>query len=381
MHNITAGVKTCNRYAVAAALFICLIADAAMAADQMQAAQSFPGRAAVPPITNDGTVTVPAFDLPFSSFASEAAKDALVKRLRHPMPIDRDIAKMRQITDTWFEPNLAMEKQLYPYTSQKSKMGGVPVESFVPAAGIAPQNVERVIVNLHGGGFITGGGGPAGALEAVPLASIGRIKIIAVDYRMAPEYHFPAASEDVAAVYRELLKTYRPENIGFFGCSAGGMLTGETIPWFLKEKLPLPGALAIVCASLHMFGEGDSSQIAPRLGSVVPIIPPVRPEDHFGPTEPYFAGVSVNDPLAVPGASKDVMKAFPPTLFLTGTRAPEMSGAAQSHLELTELGVKSELLLFDGLDHGFYSDPSLPESKTAYSLIARFFMENLGSKR
>jgi acetyl esterase/lipase len=58
-----------------------------------------------------------------------------------------------------------------------------------------------------------------------------------------------------------------------------------------------------------------------------------------------------------------------------------MSAAAQSHLELKQLGVKSELLLFDGMDHGFYSDPALPESVTAYKLIAEFFAENLGVNR
>ena len=84
--------------------------------------------------------------------------------------------------------------------------------------------------------------------------------------------------------------------------------------------------------------------------------------------------------LAVPSASQDVLKAFPPTLFLTGTRAPEMSGAAQSHIELRDLGVKSKLLLFDGMDHGFFADPGLPESTRAYKLIVQFFAENLGSK-
>jgi monoterpene epsilon-lactone hydrolase len=69
------------------------------------------------------------------------------------------------------------------------------------------------------------------------------------------------------------------------------------------------------------------------------------------------------------------------TLILTGTRAPDMSAAVQSHLDLVELGVKSQLLIFDGLDHGFMSDTSLPESTRAYKFITRFFADNLGAKR
>ena len=272
-------------------------------------------------------------------------------------------------------------KSLYPYKSTRSTIGGVPVETFDPLAGISPENKDRVLIELHGGGFVAGGGGPGGAIESIPIAGEARIRVVAVDYRLAPEHRFPAGSEDVAAVYRELLKTYKPENIGIFGCSAGGMLAGQSIAWFLKENLPVPGAIGVICASLYTFAEGDSAQLWPRMGSVIPIVPPAKPDDTFGRSMPYLAGASPKDPLAVPGASKEVLKKFPPTLFLTGTRAPEMSAAAQSHLALRELGVKSELFLFDGLDHGFHSDANLPESRLAYKFIARFFAENLGVKR
>ena len=345
-------------------------------------AQSIPGMPPLPPVKDDGSIATPSFDLPFSSYASAEAKDAFVQLLRNPMPMSFDIGKIRQMTDEAVLPRIEKAKALYPYTSSKSAMGGIPVETFVPAAGIAPENQNRVLVNLHGGAFIVGGGGPGGAVEAIPIAGAARIKVVAVDYRLAPEHRFPAASEDVAAVYRELLKTYRPENIGIYGCSAGGQLTGQAIAWFLKEHLPLPGAIGIFCASTHKFGEGDSAQLWPRMGSVVRVMPPTNPNaEGFGRQMPYLAGANPQDPLAVPAASKDVIKAFPPTLLLTGTRAPEMSSAAQSHLEFIEVGVKSQLLLFDGLDHGFFSDASLPESVRAYNLIAKFFAENLGAKR
>ena len=357
-----------------AALLACFTTTAAAAADM-------PGIAPSPPVQDDGTIATPSFNLPFSSFASREAADELVNRIRNPTQISPDIAKMRKMTDDKMAPLLALAKSLYPYTSTKSVIGGVPVETFTPAAGISPKNKDRVLIELHGGGFLTGGGGPDGASEAVPLASVARIKVVAVDYRQAPEHRFPAGSEDVATVYRALLKTHRPENIGIYGCSAGGMLTAEAIPWFLKEHLPLPGAIGVFCASTHTFAEGDSAQLWPRMGSVIPLIPPAKPDGTFGRNSPYFAGASPKDPLAVPSASTAVLKAFPPTLFLTGTRAPEMSAAAQSHLELRDLGVTSELLLFDGMDHGFYVNPNLPESKRAYRLVAQFFDENLGHKK
>jgi acetyl esterase/lipase len=257
-------------------------------------------------------------------------------------------------------------------------MGGVPVETFVPADGIPAENRDKVLIGLHGGGFVAGGGGTGGAIEAIPVAGEGKIKVVAVDYRLAPENRFPAASEDVAAVYRELLKTHKPENVGLYGCSAGGVLAAQAVAWFQKEGLPKPGAIGVFCASLHGFGVGDSAHLWPRMGSVIRIPAPMVPVTTYGAGSPYQAGQSAGNPLVRPAASKDVLREFPPTLFLTGTRAPEMSGAAQSHLELRTLGVQSELYLFDGMDHGFYIDLTVPESRQANSLIVRFFLENLG---
>ena len=335
---------------------------------------------AKPAVTDDGTIVTPSFNLPFSSFASPEARAAFVQRLREPGSTNADIAAVRRASDDKLRPQLELVRKLYPTTSMRAKIGTVPVETFTPAAGVAPENKDRILIELHGGGFVAGGGGMTGALSSIPIAGTGRIKVISVDYRLAPENRFPAASEDVATVYRALLKTYRPENIGIFGCSAGGMLAAQTIPWLLKEKLPLPGAIGVFCATIHTFAEGDSAQLWTRMGSVLPIVPPAKPDGTFGRTLPYFSTTSPSDPLAVPGASMDILKQFPPTLFLTGTRAPEMSGAAQGHIELLDLGRVSELALFDGMDHGFFSDATLPESLRAYRLITRFFAQHLGKK-
>ena len=106
--------------------------------------------------------------------------------------------RRRGMDERFFGPQLEKAKALYPYTSNKSMMGGVQVETFEPAVGIAPGNRKRVLINLHGSGFMLGGGGTGGAVESAPIAGVGRIKVVSVDYRMAPEHRFPAATEDVA---------------------------------------------------------------------------------------------------------------------------------------------------------------------------------------
>src|SRR3546814_15853553 len=91
--------------------------------------------------------------------------------------------------------------------------------------------------------------------------AIGRIQGISVYYRQGPDFTFPAASEDVAAVYRELIKQYDPRNIGIYGCSAGGLLTAQSVAWLIDKKLPLPGAIAMLCEGGAYWTEGDSSRM------------------------------------------------------------------------------------------------------------------------
>jgi epsilon-lactone hydrolase len=126
------------------------------------------------------------------------------------------------------------------------QIGGVNTEVFVPEDGIARKNQRRVLINVHGGGF-EGGSRTISHIESVPISSVGRIKVVSIDYRMGLEYAFPAASEDVESVYRELLKTYKAKNIGIYGCSAGGALTAQSVSWFENKDLALPGAVGMFC--------------------------------------------------------------------------------------------------------------------------------------
>src|SRR3546814_13088504 len=68
-----------------------------------------------------------------------------------------------------------------------------------------------------------------------------------------------AATEDALAVYKELLKTYRPQDIGVYGTSAGGMLTAQLIARLGKEGVPNPAVIAIMAAGAGPRGASDSS--------------------------------------------------------------------------------------------------------------------------
>jgi acetyl esterase/lipase len=315
--------------------------------------------------------------LPFSRFASPQAKKEFLNLVSRPYPqpegpLDsREMAaKYRQKFDTqYYLPLLRKFRARYPVTIEPRIIAGIQTDIVAPKGGIAPKNETRVLINLHGGGFVIGARA-GGQVESVPVASVGKIKVFTVDYREAPEFKFPAASEDVAAVYRELLQDYDAESIGIFGCSAGGLLTAEAVSWFQKLGLPKPGAIAILCGSAGGLFEGDSAYLWPSDDGLTP----------RGARESltYFQGVDPLDPLVSPGYSPAGLAQFPPTLIMTSTRGVDLSPSVYADVQLTKAGVISELHVWEGLGHGgFINSPDIPETEDAIKFVVRFFDRHL----
>jgi len=328
-------------------------------------------------IDDDGTVHVPAFKLPLSVYMSEEAKHAYEQKLLHPISPEpsADIARQREHYNSYLlAPWLQKAKARYPVNIEARKFAGVQTDVITPKNGIAARNLEHVLINLHGGSFAFGAG-MGGLIESIPIASVGKIKVISVDYREGPEYKFPAASEDVAAVYKELLKRYKPQNVGIYGCSAGGVLTGMAVAWFQKEHLPRPGAVGIFCAAADAILGGDSRYYTAPLEGEIP--PPPSPNPPPFPMA-YLAEVDLKNPMVSPVFTPAVITQFPPTLIITGTRSFELSSAVYTHTQLTKAGVAAELHVWDGMWHGFIYDVELPESREAFAAAANFFNLYLG---
>ena len=325
-----------------------------------------------------GTVHLQPLDVPFSTFASIESQKAFVSRAtgsRQIPPTGADIKTLREFYNKYNVALAARAKELYPVDIKPQVIGGVRTEVITPKGGVAKKNQNRVLINLHGGAFLWGEGA-GGEEESVPIASIGRVTVITVAYRQGPEFKFPAASEDVAAVYQELLRTYDPVNVGIYGCSAGGILTAESIAWLQKRKLPRPGAIGTFCGSASGFG-GDSVYVAFPLAAQTPLVGARTGELSFSP---YFSEASIADPLVLPINSSDVLAKFPPTLLIAGSRDFAVSSLFHTQAALTNLGVETELHIWDGMWHAFFIDPDIPESKEVYRVIVNFFDRHLGRR-
>ena len=345
----------------------------------------FAGAGPTPPahqviVDPDGTVHVPAQAVPVSEFLSPQGKAYLRD---HLLQVQRpEMLVQKGGIPPLLAGYLARQHQLFAVDRKNTHIAGVHAFVYTPRAGITPRNRHRVLIDLHGGGF-SGCWPGCAELESIPVAALGRIRVISLDYRESPQYRFPAASEDVAAVYRELLKTYDARSIGIYGCSAGGILTGESVAWILLHGLPKPGAIGILCAGLTApqdgFG-GDANYTAMPIGEARMYSPPparAGSESKAPMALSYFSGADPKDPLVAAANSPALLARFPPSLIVTGTRGFELSSAVYSHSLLVKAGAQSDLDVWEGMFHGFFYDIDVPESRDCYNVIVRFFDSKL----
>ena len=255
-------------------------------------------------------------------------------------------------------------------TVSTGNIAGVPIFTLSPKE-LPAANAERILLHFHGGGYVLGPG-ESGTGEAILMAGIGGFKVISVDYRMAPDFPYPAALDDAVAVYRELLKTTPAEKIGVFGASTGGGMTLALILRAKAEGLPLPAAIAPGTPWTDLSKTGDSYFTNEGVDNIL-----VSYDGWLGHAAKLYAGGhDLKDPMLSP-VYGDV-SGFPPTLLISGTRDLFLSNTVRMHLKLREAGVAADLIVFEGMSHVHYlMDTDAPETRFHFSELSRFFSHHL----
>jgi epsilon-lactone hydrolase len=292
------------------------------------------------------------------------------RRLSRPEPDQgppQSLADRRKGTDAYTARARVEWTRLCPNQLVEDKIAGVPVRIVTPE-GLPDANRDKVLLNLHGGGFNSDSGSYT---ESIPIAGYSKIKVVAVLYRLAPEHPFPAAVDDSVAVYKELLKTHQPSHIVIYGTSAGAVLTAQVAARLKQLGLPLPAALGIFSGLGDFARHGDSEAIYSLRGF----------SGHLDPPEPatrdreYTAGTDPRDPVLSPIFGD--LHGLPPTLLITSGRDLLLSGTVNLHRAYLNAGVDARLVVFDALPHAFWYDSTLPEAIEANHMMAEFFVQQL----
>ncbi len=353
-------------------------------------------------VTADGTAHITRV-VPLPAILSPEARASLAKPGDDKTGLDPDVLRRRAATRKWQDGAGKQSAAVYPVRITESSMAGVAVRIVEPlpealtgpvsgpgsggdplrysALTGAPPHVgpiardpihpDRVLIDLHGGGFDSDSGS---LTESIPIANLTRTRVVAVLYRLAPEHPYPAAVEDALAVYKELLKSYKPGRIAIYGTSAGAILTGEVAARLKQLDLPEPGALGIFSGFGDVVHTTDSTAMFTLTGFTGPLKPPMEPPAR--PIPLYFRDASPTDPIVSPNLGD--LHGLPPTLFVSSSRDLLLSATTNMERAWRRDGVPTQMTIFDGLAHAFWNDVSLPESREAYAVMARFFVEQLG---
>lgn len=304
--------------------------------------------------------------VPIPATISPEARQMLGRRVPDQAPPE-SLAERRARTDAYTARARVAWSSICPVNIVEDKIAGVPVHVVTPI-GMPAANGDKVLMNLHGGGFNSDSGSYT---ESIPIASYAKMKVVAVLYRLAPEHPFPAGLDDAVAVYRELLKSYKPEHIVVYGTSAGAILTGEVAVKLKQLGLPMPAALGIFSGLGDFARAGDSAALFSLRGLSGPLEPPSQPHDSY-----YMGTTSPTDPVLSPVYAD--LHGLPPTLFMTATRDMLLSGTVNLQRAFLHADVDARLVVFDALPHAFWYDPELPESIEANHMMADFFVKQLG---
>lgn len=269
-------------------------------------------------------------------------------------------------------PVLAQLRKLFPVDIKTDIKGGVKTYIVTPES-ILEENSNRILIHLHGGGYVFNGG-ETGLGEAILMAYHGKIKVISVDYRMAPDFPFPAALDDSVTVYNEVLKAYKPDHIGIFGTSAGGGLTAATVLKLRELNIPLPGAVGLGTPWADLTRTGDTLYTNEDIDDVL-----VTYDGILKACAGLYAGThDMKYPFISP-VYGDFTKGFPPAILTSGTRDMLLSDTVRIHRKLRQAGVDAYLQVFEGMSHAEYILVfTSPESREAFQEIARFFRSHLG---
>ena len=333
--------------------------------------QTAPTRASEAPnrdtsyIDAEGTAHVTRV-VPVPETISHEAQQMLSRAVPDQAPPET-LAERRARTDASTEAARIAWTKVCPNHITEDKIAGVPVRIVSPDE-IPAGNRDKVFINIHGGGFNSDSGSYS---ESIPIASYAGVKVVAVMYRLAPEYPFPAGIDDVISVYKELLKTYKPQHIVIYGTSAGAIMTGEVAVKLKQLGLPEPAALGIFSGIGDFARAGDSAALFSLRGLAGHLDPPTS-----GPHDPYYIGnANPTDPVLSPIYAD--LHGLPPTLFVTATRDALLSSTVNLHRAFLRAGVDARLVVFDALPHAFWYNAALPESIEASHIMAGFLLEQV----
>lgn len=257
----------------------------------------------------------------------------------------------------------------YAPSIAEATLGGVPVLDVRPRGWVES---TRVVVYLHGGAYAFYSA--RSTLNAsAPLAGDSGLRVVSIDYTLAPLATWREITEQAAAVVRALLAAgHAMSELAVFGDSAGGGLAAAVVLKLRDEGLGLPAALLLWSPWADVTETGDTYA---TLAAADPSI--VYPRVLARCAAAYADPADQTNPLVSP-VYGDFGPGFPPTLIQAGTKEILLSGAVRLYRAIDGASGMVTLDVWEGMWHDFPAYPyHLPESRRARRKGAAFLRSHL----
>lgn len=241
-----------------------------------------------------------------------------------------------------------------------------PAEGPVAGEWVAPGHAVpgRTVLLLHGGGYVAGSPETHRGLAAA-LGMYSSAAVLVPDYRLAPEHRYPAALDDVVAVYRWLIGPggQDPSRLVVAGDSAGGGLALALLVRLRDEGVELPAGAALLSPWADLTGTSESV-------SSLDAADPWLSGSLIGVTGEVYAPGGTQEPYASPVFAD--LSGLPPLLVHVGSEEVLLDDARTIVARARAAGTEASLGVFDGMWHVFHAFTFLPEARRALREVAGF---------
>jgi epsilon-lactone hydrolase len=328
----------------------------------------------------DAPHAIPTRALPIPNTVSPALQRLIEQSPTPHQEIPRTIAEWRALEAAAVDRHelsqelsqeLAEVQARFGVTVTPQMLGGVSCYLISPKEA---RSGGRLLLSLHGGGWISGAD-EAGLFESIVMAGVTGYKVIEVNYRLLPDYPFPAALDDLMSVWREIIRGTKASDVAFFGSSVGGSMVLSAVQRARKEGLPVPAAVMSGSPWADLSKTGDSYYTNDGVDWIT--------YDGFweAVAKLYANGRDLKDPLLSPVYGD--FSGFPPVFLVSGTRDVFLSNTVRVQHRLLEAGIPVQLEIEEGQPHMAYVYAAMagaPEDKELYIRIGRFFAAHLGHR-